>query len=443
MESLYQKLIQSSQQFIPPSHKHLLLVAFDLVEDYPVMSVAIMGILIEHGLRLLWCESNNIQEKIARPGAYYVTLDGHSQRDRHDVILLPLVSSNGSRNQLVHQLGGTVMALLTDLFASPPGTGPNVRASVAHGMYNQFLYKELARMATLSSLTSLSSSGEQKIHQDSSPGTIDDVVYSLMVVLETVAFQVLKTSASDRNHEDLISRYRPVFSYSATMISGINNAMNSIQRFSRLIESEDLIRNAIQSLSPEGKQKQVSSTLSALGKHREAMINQLKDNIFHDLEINCNSPWSDEDTFREVKRNMIASECGASILLLNEVAIAVNNQVKDVQQALSDCTEAPHSCSSRRRKQIGRLFSQCKLSCDFYVLCTFVALIDIQNKIGSTDGNNNDEFVSSSTIIHAVKRSRMVASTYYTSTNKDRAIKALSDYLVGKSMKVILNIDKL
>jgi hypothetical protein len=434
MEQLKTQLLQS--EFIPPTHKYLLYIALDSssIQKYPVTSGAVIGLLIEHGLRLWWCDVNDMDEKVAKPGAYYVTLDGHSQRDKHDVVLLSYLS-NESKNKLVHELGGQAMALLTDLFASPPGGGPNIRASIAHGLYNQYLYQELDHMATSSKEGGDNLSNYQ-------PTAIHDMVYALLFVLQIIASKKMKMEGSSQTDE-LISSYRPIFSYSAMMIRGIENTMNNMKILQGLIKSEEQIMNAIDSI-PDVKQREVTNALMSLDNNRVVMNLEMKKHILNTFGYNPTNSWSTEDTFRETTSNMIASGCGASILLLNEVADAVDSYTKDVRKAISECNAGSDTtCSTRRRKQIQRLFSMAGITCTFYNVCVLCALLHIQNKIPKSDSSTENQELSDGTLLHAVKRSRMVASTFSTSKNSDRAIKAVSDYLVGKSIKIILKVNKL
>ena len=147
----------NESQIVPTSHQSLLRVALKSYSHLcPVCFSAVMVILLEHFIRIIWCDSNERIGKIARPGDYYVTLDGIGQRYKHDVVLHPYCSFPVNeddhpphliQNKLVHRFGASTMALLTDLFASPRGRGPNIRASLAHGSYNEFLSMELELIA--------------------------------------------------------------------------------------------------------------------------------------------------------------------------------------------------------------------------------------------------------------------------------------------------------
>lgn len=107
----------------------------------PATICAIVCVLIEHALRQDWCDANGRPtDTQAQHGALYVTLDGHGQRNLHDLILHTrnqfLSSANngdeayggGAVSNNKFTLDGPTRALLTDLFYSP--TGPNTRSSL-------------------------------------------------------------------------------------------------------------------------------------------------------------------------------------------------------------------------------------------------------------------------------------------------------------------------
>ena len=78
------------------------------------------------------------------------------------------------------------------------------------------------------------------------------------------------------------------------------------------------------------------------------------------------------------------------------------------------------------------------LTFSFYNVCTLSAMLYIQKKFpNSADFYNN---ITEDTLLKAVKRSRMVASTFYTSTNTNRAIKSVSEYLAGKSINEMMKL---
>ena len=175
----------SSRGFVPPSHRSLLLLSLgELAPNRPAAFAAVAGVVVEHSLRLWWCDVNRRGgERTARSGDYYVTLDGHGQRGRHEVVLGPYlllpsgqssgsgqssessessgrssgpspptvgaadeIGGSGERNRLIEALGGTALAVLSDLFSSPHG--PNVRSAVTHGTWDDVLDAEIEAMTT-------------------------------------------------------------------------------------------------------------------------------------------------------------------------------------------------------------------------------------------------------------------------------------------------------
>jgi hypothetical protein len=89
------------KDWLPESHHDLLQLAFSWKNaNRPACSIALLSIILEHGLRLDWCRLNDKPESaIARPGSYYVTLDGHGQKHQHDLILYPYIGGEGDGDQ--------------------------------------------------------------------------------------------------------------------------------------------------------------------------------------------------------------------------------------------------------------------------------------------------------------------------------------------------------
>jgi len=188
---------------------------------------AILTVLLEHGLRQDWCRCNQRPwDAMARPGAYYVTLDGHGQRHQHNLLLFPYVlvdndddddeheeggggkwngdnhdhNENGEQNivavdgqceagaspssvsdsknasppvnQLLYHLGAPLTSLLSDLFVSP--YGPNLRAALAHGSLNDLLEDELAVQIALANRANRSSNSDSVGSTTSAAATTED-----------------------------------------------------------------------------------------------------------------------------------------------------------------------------------------------------------------------------------------------------------------------------
>ena len=171
-QDIYQRqnTITTLKYILPPSHQSLFEAACNIhFNEYkcksPILFTSITCVLLEHALRLQWCRQFESQHQdihklhrhaIAHNNQYYVTLDGHGQRDKHDLILYPtpsstskLLSANNSNGgnptsqSFIQIIGPVTLAILTDFFASPPPPSSqqpismeNIRSAMAHGIYD-------------------------------------------------------------------------------------------------------------------------------------------------------------------------------------------------------------------------------------------------------------------------------------------------------------------
>ena len=118
--------------FVPDVHRAALSLAWRRLEDHrPNRFCALALPALEHALRVLHAAANGLgpDAELARMGAYYVTLDGHGQRNVHDLLLGP--TSGDAPNRLLDELCPGVVAALTDLFLRD--AGPGLRGRVVHG----------------------------------------------------------------------------------------------------------------------------------------------------------------------------------------------------------------------------------------------------------------------------------------------------------------------
>ena len=153
----YANFIAEVSTFVPSTHHNLLKAALCRYAHsrHAICFATIICLVLEHSLRLLWCEANTRRDDtIASIGCqrYYVTLDGIGQMNKHDVVLSPYLLSNdksdnramASRNHLIDRLGGPTVAFLCDLFCTP--NGPNIRSALTHGALDEMLSFELSEM---------------------------------------------------------------------------------------------------------------------------------------------------------------------------------------------------------------------------------------------------------------------------------------------------------
>ncbi len=439
MKRLDEKLMTSS--FIPDTHKTLAQVSLKYVHS-PIIFASVAGPLIEHALRLWWCDINDRpQDAIARPGSYYVTLDGHGQRDKHDIVLLPYLSMIGVveppdadivesddsrmiRNKLVDKIGKSTMDLLVDLFASPPGS-PNIRASVAHGLFNGHLENELS-ISNEDRRNDIS--GQYIIHPKQQ---LHDMTCALITVLDLLASIEMsdhKRENTENNHVALpLKNYRPIFSYSAKLLREIDNVVHVLSPlYAMIIENKHQMFQTTEPSQSE-LQRNVSKALKPFATELET-LKASRARIFRA----CNQDTSHD----EYSINIIASDCGAVSLLFAEISSAAQTYVDQIVNAIEELESSEERPSSRRRKQINRLLSVAQVHLDFYSFTAFCALLFVERRVVPISeleypGLKEDE------LFLAVKRSRMVVSTFSTAKMMDRALKAVDNYSKGKAVKAI------
>lgn len=433
-------LMQTS--FIPTSHKELSRVALRYVHC-PVIFASVMGPIIEHSLRIIWCDENQKDKYIAEPGSYFVTLDGHGQRDKHEIVLLPFLAElqpggevKEARNQMVYRFGGPTMALLLDIFASPPGA-PNIRASVAHGLFNRHLFKELEDIQSTNHGIR-NRSGENML-------ALEDMANALVSILD-----ILTHHESSQNYimpcahrESLISSYRPNFSYSAILIEEADYMVEKMKPLYEFI-CEGRHRKLSYNVSTS-MQSNVESKIEAMSQSYETVV-AFRNTIYEgfSLAASDSSEFTAENYFEETTSNVIASECGAARQLMSEIAAAASSTLKELVRGVKEL-ESDAKLPSRRRKQISRICGGAELTLNFYSFAAYCALIFIQRsqstvKFSSTCQNPvyaRHKTLSNDILFTAVKRSRMVLSTFSTVKMWDRALKALEQYIAGKAVKAI------
>ena len=432
LNSLKDRMIKSN--IIPRSHIKLFEVSLEFAH-YPIVFASVVGPLIEHLLRLMWCRENKQNKRVATPGAYYVTLDGHGQKDKHEIVVMPFFShqgdSKGVRNKLVGRLGGSTMAFLMDMFTSPIG-GPNIRAIVAHGSLNKDLFKELVAI------------GGERGNIGIDTDEFMDLSSALLSVLSVLDGQY-STSATDvsgvANEGTILGSYRPCFSYTASLLTELGNMVNSIESYYDLIGSGHHLKYAM-NVSQSQKQIEIAQTIASMSPGFEAIVD-MKEKIYQQFGA-IDSEFTDQNFFQESTNNLIASECGAAKLLLSEIEEAASSSLQDLDHGISALQSDEVELSSRRRKQVARICATAELTLDFYSFSAYCALLYIERR---QDTSNRSEYMkdrrdidtspTNQELFVAVKRSRMVVSTFSTTKTFDRALSALAQYIAGKAIKSI------
>ncbi|KAJ3065196.1 hypothetical protein HDU98_011416 [Podochytrium sp. JEL0797] len=128
-------------RFVPDSHKPQLLESLDALQrGQELMFLFHAFPVLEHSLRCLFANVNNVPEiAVAHVDAYFSTLDGFGQRNKHQVLLDSMVVSTGLENMMLGLLRGTgggvtgCLAVLLDFCMMEKG--PGVRGKLCHALY--------------------------------------------------------------------------------------------------------------------------------------------------------------------------------------------------------------------------------------------------------------------------------------------------------------------
>jgi hypothetical protein len=438
--------------WLPATHVPLWQLAVDWMtaQVNPVCTCAILSVLTEHALRLDWCRVNHeLIDCIAQPGRFYVTLDGHGQRYKHDLLLHPYrmdvvqeqASSNignddegdeneGRPNALIEELGGATVALLTDLFAAACG-GPNIRACLAHGLWDSYLEDELIVMShTRLSRMDKGDSSDMVDRAPSLPNseTLWNMVRAILVAMEQ--------AASPRGTNDSL-QYRPVFSYTATTAQSLQNARDALLRLSACQECETFTRF-----------QDAAASMVDVPASTDVLLIPLADLIPHleMIQTACRRQsaakevtWTATDVFLEHDTNRQLATLGAARTLLEEVGQAALSFAILLEGTLKELHEQDNH-SSRKRRRLLRIVASCEFARNVYGFATLVAVLCLQEGLDELSLLHGQSMLTGGELLKATERSRMVLSTVdnFIASNAERAYKAAAVYTKAKVVKKIL-----
>eukprot|EP00956_Cyclotella_meneghiniana_P003725 scaffold4540_cov66-Cyclotella_meneghiniana.AAC.2 len=436
-------LTQLSRSFVPPTHLHLTQFIFGtlaksiqqslqpkegvkLAELTTIFLIASSS-LLEHSLRLHWCRANNKpDERIARPSRYYVTLDGHGQRDKHDTVISPYLR-DGSTNQLINEIDSSA-SLLQDLFSAPSVEAPNIRSQLCHGALDAEVIQELELLAYLTLKTDL----------DSQTGSTISKVQTKKAFLTDAACAITTTMdliSSSLSGKPKLMSYEPIYSYAATWRRDLKVGIENLAVLNQHV-SNDLIVACINEMQLQLKESSVISyELEAFGVNLN-LLQGLQQDYF-----SCHLATSGAETiWLDYHFNVSLSECIAAQTLLNEVSDAAKRYLEYVERAIDVLGRQPTSTKEKRGlKTTKRMCGIASITLNFYALAIYVSLITVQNAI-LIRGTEENKSPTRSDCIRAVERTRMTLSTFdgYMEKNIDRSLRAISQYLAGKALRTIL-----
>ena len=425
--------------WLPTSHRSLwrhcvdnLLSHTDETLDCPWITTSHLLLLLEHGLRLDWCRLHDShKDSQARHGQFYVTLDGHGQRHKHNLLLHPFMyesllhssPSNDTReacreNLLIRRIGASTVALLTDLLVSPAG-GPNVRACLSHGLLDCYLENELQSLLSRKVECSVSKTcAATDIRMEKDVSGAWDIMDILLLALARVAAAPNESSSGSK---DALQYYRPVFSYTAVTLQRLRGIQKQLLvRFPEMIQANsDLIESwqVHSALAPP-------QSLSQLAVATDDLNDQLN-TLLYSLGTSSET-WTVLDLLAEHETNQGLASLGATRLLLWELDQAVESfldRLKPALQLLHDTTK------DRRRSE--RVVACARPAMQIFMFCAAVSFLSLRRGLDKTIGNDANDLKK------AVQRTRMVLSTVDTFLlkNAERAFQAIDSYARGKAVK--------
>ncbi|EJK49856.1 hypothetical protein THAOC_31223 [Thalassiosira oceanica] len=311
-----QKLECQARDFVPTTHLGLLrfllrnlapTIFGESSRPLSVTYVALMCIILEHSLRLMWCEINGrLDDKKAQPSTYYVTLDGHGQKTIHDVILLPFLMT-GERNALVQELGAPLCSLLSDLFTSPSLEAPNTRAAVFHGTFDETIFSELKSLVEPDVYASAA------IDERESNESLADIACVLTSCLESLS------------NPSRALKYRPVYSHTASYNRQFAAIFANLNRLRAIIANDRLVSDAVCLM--EERQAQICHDATAL--YVDPTDLQVMNEM---LAGNNDDTWGVEDLYDEHSTNLLLSSSGASLALLEDTAAAAESYIAGLNE---------------------------------------------------------------------------------------------------------------
>ncbi|KAL3941223.1 MAG: hypothetical protein SGBAC_004398 [Bacillariaceae sp.] len=348
--------------------------------------MSILIILLESGLRQMWCRCNDRSDLVAVPNEYFVTLDGFGQRKKqHNIFFHPYLLEGGrSRNKLIEYLPGSTTALITDLFCSPGG--PNVRGLVSHGSYGANLLQEWERCS----------------NYDEKTEDLWQTTHAVLVGLYLVA---------SRGEID----YGPVFSNTAVSEQLLKQAQVQLR------ELRDLQVNCKTYVSVATRSIDDTNTIGVVPESFQVT------RLLPQYTI-----WTADDVFAEHESNVKLANAGAARMLLQDVERATATHKRELQEALNSLKGRRANVAKRKQKRSLRIIESSQAAYSLYRFGMCVAVLHLKEQMMESDSTH-------SVSIRAVERARMVISTFdnFLHSNTERAMKSLRDYNKAKKTKEI------
>ncbi len=413
------------------------------IPSLPTIFVTAMSALLEHSLRLLWCSENQrYYDCIARASEYYVTLDGHGQRDRHDVMISPILRDGKSKNKLISLIGAPEFAMLSDLFASPSPDAPNIRSAVFHGTLDDAIVTELEEL------------GQWALHINGGVNTIDtdrdqsDNNNSFPMDASCALISCLDLISRGVSGKSKMSEYEPVYSYTAMAKRDLDDIFRNLDELDSLISNNVHIANCVESME---KQKPKLCKDIGLLRVDPKILKEMVHRVFPTMVKDPNDIWTIKDVFVEHNNNIVLSNSIAAQKLLSDISRETKAYVTSIRDGMNILSLTP-TCTKDKRalRAMAHFCGVLKMTVDFCSFSVYVALLMVMVVDRDTFGMESaiTSVIDDATIVDlhrndvvkAAERTRMTISTYcsFIATNLDRSTKALQQFLQGKAIKKVI-----
>lgn len=374
-------------------------------------------------------------------------------------------------NALIDVVGGSVTALLTDLFVSGTG-GPNLRSAMAHGRWDDSIQQELLRS---SKVTEASNAINPKttIHDSSL-----DVVDVLLVSMEQIAMAVCSNTQICRKSEgSTLPRvasqnfaYRPVFSFTSSTLDNLRDSFHIINQLYSIMLNSPPSDNSILTNAPESVKRRILSVLSIpeVKNRADSLIQTLSCKTASEKMVDFD--WTTQNVLVEHETNKLLEPLGATRTLLKDILSATTSFLDEFQPAQDHINllstrqpakvqnedqmlQQPGELRSRQRNRMKRIVASSTFIVDVYSFAYLVAVLSLEHAYQtnfkgaagaaetSSEQSKSDSSISSKEWLKVVERTRMVVSTVdsFIITNIDRSFKATDQYSKGAIVKKLIS----
>jgi hypothetical protein len=213
----------------------------------------------------------------------------------------------------------------------------------------------------------------------------------------------------------------------------LNTSLHNLETLEVLI-SNDSIRECVDIM------KSQQSTLCLDLERLQIQLSVIKEMTGDFIPNTLENEWTVKNVFFDHRTNEVLVDCGAAQQLMREVSDVTTRYLSRVQL---DVLSIKPKCTKDRRalKSMSRFCGAATIVHDFCLLALYIALLMLQVAFLEVDDDDNKPVeLSRDEIVRVVERTTMTMSTFdaYISTNMDRSIRAIQQYVRGKALRSII-----